>query len=466
MAIAVVLIILAVGSVLFVFLSPWYLTPLASNWVAIDHTISITSWVTGIAFLAVTFFLAYSLIRYRYKPNERSHYEPENQRLEAWLTGLTAIGIAGLLAPGLLVWGAFVSPPEEAHEVEVVGQQWHWSFRFPGEDGQFGAVHNRYMSDDNPFGMVDDPAGQDDILVQSPRLLLPVDRPVKIRLRSKDVLHNFKVPNFRAKMDMLPGQMSHFWLTPTERGEYEIVCAQLCGIAHFAMRGRVEVVTGEEFAAWLDDQPTYAELAAREPADPEAGQEHYAGCVACHGNEGQGNPDLQAPKLAGLEAWYLERQLELFRDGARGTHEDDTYGQQMRPFATMLPDRAALTDVAAYIETLPDQPVETTLTGDADRGARLYRTCASCHGTEGQGIRATNAPRLAGMDDWYLARQLQHFREGIRGRHPQDPYGNQMIDMVQFLVDEQAVNDVVAHIMTLPQSGQELAAANSSGGED
>ncbi|MCG6657020.1 c-type cytochrome [Halomonas campisalis] len=466
MVMVLVVIVLTLGSVLFYVLSPWNLTPLASNWGAIDTTMHTTAWVTGAVFVAVNLFLAYVIFRYRFNRHRRSHYEPESKKLEAWLTGLTAVGIAALLAPGLVVWGSFVSPPEDAHEVEVVGQQWHWSYRFPGEDGRFGAVHNRYITDDNPFGMIDDPAGQDDILVESPRLLLPVDRPVKFLLRSKDVLHNFKVANFRAKMDMLPGQVSYFWITPTRLGEYEIVCAQLCGIAHFAMRGTVEVVEEEVFEEWLASQPTYAELAAREPPDREAGQEHYAACVACHGAQGEGNPAVNAPRLSGLADWYLERQLMLFREGARGTHEADTYGQQMRPFATMLPDRAAVTDVAAYIAELPETEVETTLSGDARRGERLYRTCASCHGSQGQGIKATNAPRLAGMPDWYLARQLELFREGVRGRHERDPYGNQMIDMVQMLVNEKAIHDVVAYIMTLPRSEQTLAAANPGGGEE
>lgn len=467
MAIAVAVIVLAMGSVLFFFVSPWYLTPLASNWGTIDDTIQITLWVTGAVFLAVNLFLAYVIIRYRFSGRRRSQYDPENKSLELWLTGLTTLGIAGLLAPGLAVWASFVSPPEDAHEVEVVGQQWHWSFRFPGEDGRFGAAHNRFIDDRNPFGMVDDPAGHDDILITAPHLLLPVDRPVKMVLRSKDVLHNVKVANFRAKMDMVPGQTSYFWFTPTVLGEYEIVCAQLCGIAHFAMRGRIEVVEQATFDAWLADQPTYAEFAALEPGDPEAGASGYTSCAACHGAEGQGNQDLNAPKLAGLDAWYLERQLELFRSGARGTHEDDIYGIQMRPFATMLPDRQAIADVAAYITTLPDQPLEATLdAGDPERGARRYRTCANCHGQQGEGIRATNGPRLAGMPDWYLRRQLQNFREGVRGRHREDPYGNQMIEMAQVLVDDRAVSDVVAYIMTLPQPRGEMAAVNPGGVEE
>lgn len=337
MAIAIALIVLAVGSVVFYLISPWYLTPLASNWGAIDLTISISFWVTGLVFLAVTLFMVVALFRYRYHQQRRSHYEPENKKLEAWLTGLTTVGIVALLAPGLFVWGSFVSVPEDAHEVEVVGQQWHWSYRFPGEDGVLGRVRTRLVDADNPFGIdPDDPHGQDDILIQSPRVMLPVDRPVKLTLRSKDVLHNFKVAPFRAKMDVVPGQASYFWLTPTQIGEYEAVCAELCGIAHFAMRGQVEVVEEDTFEEWLAGQPTFADLAAREPGDPEAGAEQFAACVACHGAEGQGQQATNAPRLAGLDGDYLKRQLENFRSGARGEHEADPFGQQMRPFLSLI----------------------------------------------------------------------------------------------------------------------------------
>ncbi|GGX79861.1 hypothetical protein GCM10007160_04110 [Litchfieldella qijiaojingensis] len=453
MAMAIALIVLALGSVVFFFLSPWYLTPLASNWGAIDHTITISFWVTGVVYLAITFFLAVALIRYRYKRHRRSLYEPENKKLEVWLTVLTSLGIAALLAPGLFVWGSFVTVPDDAHEVEVVGQQWHWSFRFPGEDGELGPVRASLISDDNPYGIdPDDPRGQDDILVRSPRLMLPIDRPVKMTLRSKDVIHNFKVPPFRAKMDAIPGQTSYFWLTPTKTGEFEAVCAELCGIGHFAMRGRVEVVDQQTFDEWLAGKPTFGELAAREPGDPEAGAEHFARCVACHGPQGGGKQETNAPRLAGLDAEYLKRQLRNFRIGARGTNEADRFGQQMRPFATSLQDEDVIADLIAYLETLPVESTRPTIAGDVERGKRLYRTCASCHGPEGQGMPAFNAPRLAGMNDWYLVRQLQHFREGVRGRHPEDWYGNQMVDMTQILVDEAALRDVVAYIGSLSEA--------------
>src|SRR5690606_12394934 len=145
-------------------------------------------------FVAVNLFMAYAVYRFRYDKNRRANYEPENKKLEYWLTGITAIGVAAMLAPGLFVWADFVTVPDEAHEVEVVAQQWQWSFRYPGEDGILGAADAAHISQDNPFGMdADDPNGRDDILVSSQEMHLPVDEPAHLLLRAKDVLHDFAV---------------------------------------------------------------------------------------------------------------------------------------------------------------------------------------------------------------------------------------------------------------------------------
>ena len=171
MVLGIVLILLIVGSVLFHYLSPWYFTPIASNWGAMDDTINITFWITGFVFVAVNLFLAYAVVRYRYRKGARAAYEPENKKLEGWLTGLTTVGIAAMLAPGLFVWAKFVDVPKDAAVVEAVGQQWHWSYRFPGKDGVMGTVDARHVSDKNPFGMnPDDPNGQDDVLISSPEV--------------------------------------------------------------------------------------------------------------------------------------------------------------------------------------------------------------------------------------------------------------------------------------------------------
>jgi cytochrome c oxidase subunit 2 len=355
-----------------------------------------------------------------------------------------------MLAPGLFVWAQFVNVPANADLVEVVGQQWHWSFRLPGKDGQLGRTTTELISRDNPFGIdPKDPLGQDDRLVNSNELHLPLNRAVKILLRSKDVLHNFAVPQFRVKMDLVPGSSSYLWLTPTRLGRFEILCLELCGMAHYTMRGHVVVDNESDYQQWLRQIPTFQQLINKPTADFSAGQQLYSVCAACHGSDAQGNKATNAPQLAGQGAWYLKRQLRYFRDHIRGYLATDSYGQQMQPFAQALATDAAIDDVTTYIEALPTQPAQAGITGDLLAGKKLYHNCAFCHGVFAQGNYAQNAPKLAGQFDWYLKRQLQHYQQNIRGRHPQDLYGSQMILMSKLLQNEQAIDDVVAYIATL-----------------
>ena len=450
MVLAVVLVLLVLGSLLFHFLSPWYFTPIASNWSAIDDTISITFWVTGTVFVAVNLFMAYCVVRYRQRKGHLAHYEPENKKLEGWLIGLTTVGIVGMLAPGLFVWAKFVDVPKDAAVFEVIGKQWHWSFRFPGKDGVLGTVDTRYVSDKNPFGMnPDDPFGRDDVLITSPELHLPVGRPFKALLRSIDVNHDFTVPQFRVKMDLVSGLVTYVWFTPIRTGKFDILCEELCGIAHFAMRGNVVVEEERAFQEWLSGYPTFSQSMAQVGGDPEAGKPLFAVCAACHGSQAEGNPAMHAPKLSGQGDWYLKRQLDYFKHGVRGAHDKDVYGKQMAPMAATLADTAAMDNVVAYIKTLPDNPAPTTLQNTTTNGRNLYVTCGTCHGPAGRGIQATNAPRLAGMSDWYMVTQLKNFQQHIRGAHPKDKYGPQMASMAAILTDEQATDDLVAYINTL-----------------
>ena len=447
MALAIALIVLVDASVIFHLLSPWYFTPIASNWGTIDNTVTITFWVTGIVFVAINLFMAYAVLLYRHRKGSRALYEPENKKLEAWLVGVTTVGIAAMLAPGLLVWANFVAPPADAAVVEVLGRQWHWAFRFPGKDGSLGTSDARYVSDKNPFGVnPDDPKGRDDVLISSPELHLPIGRPFKVLLRSIDVLHDFTVPQFRVKMDLVPGQVTYVWFTPTRTGRFDLLCEELCGIAHFAMRGKVVVEEEAAFREWLNGYPTFAQSSAQPDGDPEAGKPLYAVCSSCHGLQAEGNPAMHAPKLSGQGSWYLKRQLQYFKSGVRGAHAQDVFGKTMAPMAATLADDSAMDNVVAYIKTLPDNPAVPTVKKNTANGQRVYATCAACHGADGRGRQATNAPRLAGMSDWYLLTQLSNFKRGIRGAHPKDLYGLQMRAMAAILADEQAASDLVAYI--------------------
>jgi cytochrome c oxidase subunit 2 len=168
-----------------------------------------------------------------------------------------------MLTPGLFVWSQFVTVPDDASEFEVVGQQWQWSFRLPGKNGRLGTSNTRYISSDNPLGLnPNDPNGQDNVVIVGDDLHLPVGRPVKVLLRSVDVVHDFYVPEFRAKMDLVPGMVTRFWFTPTRTGTFEILCAGFCGVGHPQMRGNVVIDNKSDYQSWLQKQPTFAQLSA------------------------------------------------------------------------------------------------------------------------------------------------------------------------------------------------------------
>ena len=356
MAVAIFLLVIVVGSVLFTFFSPWRFSEIASNWGGIDLTVLITFWVCGVVFVAVGGFMAYCSWKYRHREGARADYEPENARLEWWLTAVTTVGVVAMLAPGLIVWNDYVNPPDEALEFEVLSQQWTWKFRFPGEDGVLGTVDVANVSLENPFGMrADDPAGEDDVLVNDREVHLPIDQPFKVLLRSRDVLHDFFVPEFRAKMDSVPGMVTYFWFTPTRIGSYEIICAELCGASHHSMRGWVHVDSQEQFNAWLAGQPTWAEMrdgVVRKVYSAQAQRGRQVaeanGCLACHTLDGTQmvGPTWQA-------VWGSTRALA---DGTEATVDEAYVVESVRdPNAKVVAGFGAGTMIAYGPDVVSDE---------------------------------------------------------------------------------------------------------------
>ncbi|MES2113708.1 MAG: cytochrome B, partial [Pseudomonadota bacterium] len=318
MALAWALILIVAGAVAFHLASPWWQTPIASNWQQMDDALMLTLVITAVAFVAINLFLAYAIMRFRHRDGVRAASEHGNKALEGWLVGLTTVGIVALLAPGLSVYAKLINAPANAMVFEVLGQQWQWHYRLPGKDGKLGRTDVRYMDPANPFGInPDDPNGQDDVLVDGQEIHIPVNRPVKVMLRAQDVLHDFFVPQFRTRMNMVPGMVTSFWFTPTTVGKFEVMCAQLCGIGHFNMRSYVVVESADAYAKWLAMQPVFAgrgATAAGAGAIPVAGSVANAaaagtsaaplavaavdpahqgrllaqarGCVACHSADG------------------------------------------------------------------------------------------------------------------------------------------------------------------------------------
>lgn len=229
----------------------WF-TPVASeHGVAVDFVFTTVLIVTGIAFIIVQGLLAWFVTRYG-ENGERATYWHDNPKAEAILIGITAVTLTVLVFMGQKVWADiyFGDQPEDALLVEITGQQFHWVIRYPGPDGELGTTFNPELLSDTNFIGLDrsDPAGADDIMVDG-LLHLVRDRPVRAIIRSTDVIHSFHIPNMRVKQDAVPGLGIEIWFTPTVAGEYEIACAELCGLNHFAMRG---FLTVDEDQAGLD----------------------------------------------------------------------------------------------------------------------------------------------------------------------------------------------------------------------
>jgi len=266
--VAIIFVLIIIASIIFHFWSPWWWTPVASNWGSIDDNIILSFWVTGVVFVVVCLFMAYCVWRYRYRPDRKAEYKPEDKKLEVRLTLITALGVAALLAPGLVTWNKYITVPKDAMKIEVLAYQWGWNFRLPGNDGTLGTTSISLISDENPYGLnPEDPNSKDDILVMDADLHLKINQPVKVELRSLDVLHNFYIPQFRAKMDMLPGIITYYWFTPEKKGDFEILCAEYCGTNHYAMRGRVLVDEDKDYSNWLAKQITYEKMLTKKSVE-------------------------------------------------------------------------------------------------------------------------------------------------------------------------------------------------------
>ena len=171
-------------------------------------------------------------------------------------------------------------------------------------------------------------------------------------------------------------------------------------------------------------------------------------CTVCHGADLKGNRNIEAPRLSGMEAWYVARQLEAFSKGWRGTHETDLPGIEMRPMAEAL-SATEIQEATRFVAAVSSPGPQPTMQGDAARGTSLFQSCAACHGSLAEGNQPLGGPALTTQNDWYLVTQLKNYRNGIRGHQTDDSYGQQMRAAVQLLPDDQAILDVVAYISNL-----------------
>jgi cytochrome c oxidase subunit 2 len=250
----------------------FYMPPAAAEHAPqIDHIIDLVHWLMLLLFVGWALFFVYVLVRFRQGRNPKADYTGVKSHASSYLELAVAVAEGVLLIVfSIPLWAERVDaapPPGEAVVVRVVGEQFAWNMHYPGPDGKFGRsdIHKIDLQS-NPLGLDrEDPAAADDVTTVN-QLHLPVGRPAVIEVSSKDVIHSFNLPHMRSKQDTIPGLAIPLWFVPTITTEemrrqtgdpefqYEIACAQLCGLGHYRMRGFLTVHTAEGYAAWMDEQ--------------------------------------------------------------------------------------------------------------------------------------------------------------------------------------------------------------------
>jgi cytochrome c oxidase subunit 2 len=236
----------------------WFPEAISEHGPRVDSQFVITIIVCGIAFAAAQIGLGWAVWKYRDSADkQRATYSHGNNRLEVVWTVVTAVVFISLAIMGQRVWASLHlhAAPPGSYQLEVTAQQFAWNVRYPGKDNVFGKTDVQYIDDTtNPVGLADNDANAKDDVV-TPTVVVPVNRPVEIILKSKDVTHSFWVPQLRFKQDLVPGMAIHVHFTATKVGKYELACAELCGMNHFKMKSYMLVLPQSDFDALVQLAP-------------------------------------------------------------------------------------------------------------------------------------------------------------------------------------------------------------------
>ena len=227
----------------------------------VDRIMVLVHWLMIVLFVGWGIFFVYVLVRFRRGRNPQAAYRGVRGRWSTWVEGgVLAAEVVLLAFFSIPFWSTNVDALPDEHQstvLRMVAEQFAWNVHYPGRDGAFGRTDASLVSPDNPIGLDrTDPAGKDDITSIN-RLKVPIGKPVLIFLSSKDVVHSLGLPQMRVKQDAIPGIVQPVWFTPTVTGQWDIVCSQLCGIAHYRMRGFYAVQTAQEFEAWLKEEEEF-----------------------------------------------------------------------------------------------------------------------------------------------------------------------------------------------------------------
>ena len=251
------------------FLNNWMPPDYSAHGHTIDDLIVFTHWLMLVLFIFWGAYFLYVLYRFRASKNPKASYSGMRSHWSTWsevsVAVVEVILLVGFSIPAWSRWARRPSRENNPLEVRIIAEQFAWNVHYPGKDGVFGRAESKFVTSTNPVGLdPDDPKGKDDI-VSLNNLHLEVNRAAILHIRSKDVIHSFKLPVMRTEQDAIPGMDVPIHFTPirTTNGErWEVACAQLCGLGHYRMRGQLFVDSKEEFAKWLASQ------APENPATP------------------------------------------------------------------------------------------------------------------------------------------------------------------------------------------------------
>jgi cytochrome c oxidase subunit 2 len=232
---------------------------------ALDQLNANVHWLMAILFVGWGLLFAFMLLRFRASKHPKANYHGTKSHLSTWAEGgILVVEIVLLVGFSIPLWARWTSEPDPQDnplEIRVVAEQFAWNIHYPGADGVFGKTDVKHVTSANPLGIdPSDPHAQDDLATIN-QMHLEVNRPVIIRISSKDVIHSFSLPYMRVKQDATPGMVVPVHFTPVKTSgteTWEIACAQLCGLGHYRMKGQFQVHTKEEFTQWLATQTPVA----------------------------------------------------------------------------------------------------------------------------------------------------------------------------------------------------------------
>lgn len=240
------------------FLARYMPTDASAHGPALDRLNAMVHWLMLVLFVFWGAYFVYVLWRFNAKKNPRASYQGMRSHWSTYSeAGIAVVEVILLVGFSIPLWSRWASPPEPSAnplEIRVIAEQFAWNIHYPGPDNVFGKAEVKFVTSTNPVGLdPGDPAGKDDVITLN-QLHVQLNRPVLVHISSKDVIHSFSLPTMRVKQDAIPGMEVPIHFTPVRAAvneQWEIACAQLCGLGHYRMRGMLTVHNAQDFAVWM-----------------------------------------------------------------------------------------------------------------------------------------------------------------------------------------------------------------------